>query len=82
MVDDYDFISNVKALATNGTLGELLSRLEEDAVLAWKRATTNLLREECWHTVHAVQLLKAKIESFNNDEKVRLWVNQKMTRRV
>ena len=82
MTDDYDFISSVKALAGNGTLAELLHRLEEDSILTWRSAPTYLIREECWHALKAIQALKEKIQSFGNDEKVRAWANQKLSRRI
>ena len=82
MSDDYEFISNVKALAANGTLAELLSRIEEDAILQWKSCNTNLMREEHWHSVKAIQTLKAKIESLSNEDKIRDWKNQRIARRI
>jgi hypothetical protein len=81
-MSDIEFISNVQTLATNGTLMELLRRLEEDQVQFWKNAPTPERREDCWHALQAIILLRTKIESFNNQDKIQNWNNQRITRRI
>ena len=82
MSDDIEFLSNVKTLATNGTLIELLRRLEEDEVERWKSSTRPENREQCWYALEAIVLLRSKIESLNNDDKIRAWQNTRMQRRI
>jgi hypothetical protein len=82
MSEDIEFISNVKALSENGTLAELLRRIDEEAVANWKIATDVAAREECWQTLKAIQRLMTKIRSFNDEDKVRQWMYQKVSRRI
>lgn len=82
MTDDFDFISNVKALSTNGTLIELLQRIENEATDRWKIAADVSEREECWHVLNGIQLLAMKIKSFTEEEKIREWNNQRVARRI
>ena len=82
MTDDIDFISNVKALAENGTLHEVLRRLEEDVVVQWKIAAEMDERERCWHLLTGIRLLRSKIPSLTDEEKVREWQNKRISRRI
>jgi len=82
MSDDIEFLSNVRTLATNGTLIELLRRLEEDEVQKWKSELVLEKREQCWYALEAISLLRAKIESLSNEDKVRAWQNARMARRL
>jgi hypothetical protein len=82
MADDIEFLSNVRTLATNGTLTELLRRLEEDQVQQWKSEILPENREKCWYALEAISLLRAKIEGLNNEDKVRAWQNARMARRI
>jgi hypothetical protein len=70
MSDDIEFISNVKALADNGTLTELLRRIEEIHTGDWKHSTDPARREECWRMVEAVAQLRATIKGLTKDETV------------
>lgn len=81
MTEDYEFISNVAGLATNGTLAELMRRIEEDQVRDWRAAREMDDRERCWHVLEGIRLLRDKIESLVNEEKVRDWVNRRAARR-
>jgi MoaA/NifB/PqqE/SkfB family radical SAM enzyme len=81
-MSDIEFISNVQTLATNGTLIELLRRLEEDAVTQWKIGADAEEREECWHVMNAIQFLRNKIESLGSQDKVQEWLNRRIARRV
>jgi hypothetical protein len=76
-MEDPDFLSNVKALADNGTLAELLRRIEEDAASDWKVATTAEAREACHATIRAINALKDKITSLKTDEAVRMFNNRR-----
>ena len=67
-MSDIEFISNVQTLATNGTLGELFRRLEEDEIRAWKAAPTPEKREACWYALAAITALHEKIQSFHNQD--------------
>ena len=71
--DDFDFISNVKALADNGTLARVLDMVEEDYTRLWKSSKPEhlQLREDSFRMIRAVQSLKDKITSLTTDEKVR-----------
>ena len=71
MSDDFDFISNVKTLADNGTLAELLRRVEEIHTQDWKLSTDPVRREKCWYMVEAVSELRAVIKGLTTDDKVR-----------
>lgn len=82
MTDDMEFIGNVKTLAANGTLRKLFDMIEEDETRRWKSQPDKDLREECWLTLQGITLLRAKIESLTNDEKVRQWFNQRIARRM
>lgn len=82
MTEDFDFISNVRALSGNATLAELLRRIDEDAVAEWRIATDEKKRERCWYAIQAIERLSAKILSFNTDEKVRHWQSQRAVRRI
>lgn len=81
MPDDYEFIGNVKTLAVNGTLIELLRRIEEDETEKWKIAFTVEEREKCWHVLNGIQRLATKIKSFSNEDKVRQWQSYRAARR-
>lgn len=67
---DFDFISNVKALADNGTLAELLRRIEDIHTADWKNATDPKRREDCWHMVEAIAQLRVIIKGLTTEEKV------------
>jgi hypothetical protein len=71
MSDDPEFLSNVKALADNGTLKRLLEMIEEDCVSSWKNAGTTEVRENAWLLLKAVQVLQGRIASLCTDESVR-----------
>lgn len=71
MSDDLEFIGNVKTLADNGTLTELLRRAEEIHTANWKNSTDPIFREKCWHMVEAIGQLRAIIKGLTSDEKVR-----------
>jgi hypothetical protein len=71
MTDDLDFISNVKTLSQDGTLAELLRRIEEIHTGDWKHSTDPAQREKCWHMVEAILQLKATIHGLTTDEKVK-----------
>ena len=70
MSDDIDFISNVKTLANDGTLAELLRRIEEIHVADWKNSTDPARRETCWHMVEAVAQLHSTIKGLTRDDKI------------
>lgn len=82
MTEDIEFISNVRALATNGTLAEVLRRLEEDVIEQWKIAPQTEERERCWHLLTAIRLVNVKITSLTDEEKVRAWQSQRAVRRI
>lgn len=81
MSDDFEFVSNVRALATNGTLAELLRRIEHEETERWKIALNPEEREKCWHVLNGIQLLATKIQSFADADKVRNWQSQRAVRR-
>jgi hypothetical protein len=82
MSDDIEFLSNVRALAENGTLAEVLRRVEEDQVKAWKAAPDLSKREECWHVLQGITMLRAKIESLNNEDKMLAHRMARVARRI
>lgn len=71
MAEDPEFIAQVKDLADNGTLKELLRRIESDCVDQWKIAPGSDARELAWFGVQAIKTLRDKITSLKDDEKVR-----------
>lgn len=71
MIDDIEFISSVRTLASNGTLTELLRRMDEIHTNDWKNSTDPVRRETCWHMVEAVAQLRAIIKGLTSDDKVR-----------
>ncbi len=73
---DIDFISNVKALADNGTLHRVLDMLEAECIVAWKASPLPDERERAWYTVQAVYAVKAKIKNLASDEKIRQFNNR------
>jgi hypothetical protein len=80
--EQIEFASNVKTLATNGTLWKLFEMIEEEQTRLWKSSPATDRREECWHVLQGIQLLRTKIESFNNEDKVRAWQVAHMQRRI
>ena len=80
--DDFDFISNVKALADNGTLARVLDMVEEDYTRLWKSSKPDhlQLREDSFRMIRAVQGLKDKISSLKDDEKIRQFNQRRILR--
>jgi hypothetical protein len=68
---DPEFIANVKVLAENGTLKEVLRRIKAQCVAGWEVAINPDERERAWYLLKAIDALKAEITSLKTDEKVR-----------
>ena len=66
--NDDKFLSDVKALADNGTLGRLLEMIEDDCVSRWKVATEPATRESAWHDLQAIGRLRGRITSLRRSE--------------
>ena len=83
-MDDFDFISNVKALSDNGTLRQVLDMIEDDFTKAWKSAKPAdlQLREDNFRMIRAVTALRDKIHSLSTDDKVRQFNNRRMLRQT
>lgn len=46
---------------------EVFLKLEEDAVLEWKRATDPQIREKAWFALQYLELFKTKLRSVRDD---------------
>ena len=68
---DAQFLSDVKALSDNGTLHRVLEMLEQDCIDRWKNSSGADMREEVWRLHTAIQLLKGRIASLCDDERVK-----------
>jgi hypothetical protein len=61
------------ALLQNQTLAHAFAAIEGDMARAWVHSTYEELpkREECWRMIQALALLRAKLQSFMADTRVR-----------
>ncbi len=75
--EEAEFIVNVKVLAENGTLAELLRRIEQDAIEDWKIAANAEAREACHATLRAIDALTSKIKSLSKADEVKAFNNRR-----
>jgi hypothetical protein len=82
MEDDFEFISNVKALSDNGTLKRVLEMIEQDETARWKstKPADLQIREHSYRMIGAVKELRDKITSLSTDEKVRQFNQRRVMR--
>jgi len=80
--EQFEFASNVQALAENGTLRKLLAMIEDEQIAKWQICEEMAEREQCWHVLQGIRLLITKIKSFREQDKYREWYNKKISRRI
>lgn len=73
---DHEFLHEVKMLSSNGTLARVLSMMDAEAVMDWRRSVNTEDRERAWFMVQAIHLVNAKIKSLSDDEKVTAFNNK------
>ena len=65
--------NDAAALLQNQTLAQAFAAIEGDMARQWVHSGPDQTaqREECWRTIHALALLRAKLQSFMADARVR-----------